>query len=361
MKITGFFDGGVVKPHEIGEGEITFDLVSQRDVLNVLIQSAPAHLKVRLLVEEKGAKFLLGQGLLVSQDGEAFAAIPLEKVQEGTLVATLPTAEGDVRLATRYPYGRDRLDRLLGDTRQATHARVRFLRDRHRQVPIFDFGEDAAHKWQHYFVAGEDAWETAGSWVADGMVRLLCADRPLAERLLQQSVIHIVPLTSPYSATQAHGSYTTLDGEGIYGAATWSDAVPPPEFAITRREVTQAIARKKLGCLLTIHSWQAQSENTGLETIRTSSGNELVGARYEWASRTLETLIRNVPHGSARFPERIWHPGLARDHLLAEYNAITFRVEITTFAQGYEGFRETARAFLENLGDVADWRPVCQP
>ena len=169
MKILWHFDSGVSQPFGISDDEITFDLRSGQKVLNVIIQDAPVHLKVNLLVDEKGAGFLIGQGLLVSETGEMFTSIPLEKVQEGVLSAGLSVRGKEIRIATRYPYGRDALDRLICDTYHTDHANLRILYQQHRIVPIFDFGQDNGEKWHHYFIAGEDAWETAGSWVADSL------------------------------------------------------------------------------------------------------------------------------------------------------------------------------------------------
>ncbi|MDH7570664.1 MAG: hypothetical protein QHJ73_13865, partial [Armatimonadota bacterium] len=168
----------------------------------------------------------------------------------------------------------------------------------------------------------------------------------------------IVPLLSPYSATRECTSYTTVDGKGIYGAVTWPHETPPPEYALIREMVEESIRQRRLGLLLTLHSWQGQSPFSGLETIRSAGPNRLEGEREAWARQTLDTLIANVPAGKASFPERIWTPGPARDYLLARHNAITFRVEVTTVKQSLSGLHETGRAFLENLTRVEDWGPV---
>lgn len=69
-------------------------------------------------------------------------------------------------------------------------------------------------------------------------------------------------------------------------------------------------------------------------------------------------MLDGVPKGKGFFPEKIWHPGLARDYLLATHNAITFRVEITTADLGLDGFRETGRRFLSNLARISDWTRI---
>ena len=359
MNILWDFDSGVSQPFQISDGGITFDLRPGQKILNVLIQNTPEHFRINLLVDEKSVKFILGQGLCVSGDGAIFRSVPVQEVEKGLLSADLSVSGGEIRVATRYPYGRDALDQLICDTYHTPHANLRLLRRSHRMVPVFDFGQDDGQKLHHYFIAGEDSWETAGSWVADEMVRILSSDAKFSSALMEKAVVHIAPLTSPYSATKSGASYTTLEGKGMYGAATWGDDSPPPEYALLREEVTQAIEKKKLGILLTIHSWQSQNESSGLETIRTSGENELTGDRLDWASKTVQALIQNVPHGKSHVAERIWHPGLARDYLLGKYNAVTFRIEVTTYNQGIDGFRQTARSLLENVARISDWSQVC--
>jgi hypothetical protein len=359
MRLLKCFDSGVLPPARMSNGQVIIDVRPTGSIMNVLVIDAPDPLRVSLLVEGKAGGFIVGQGLLVSRDGGEFRPVSVERVGPNELRAAVEGG-GEFRLATRYPYGRDALDRLICETRGASHLRVRLLERDHRMLPVFEFRQADNPEQTHFLIAGEDAWETAGSWVADAMVRLLCRDAYLARTLLARSAVCVVPLASPYSAGQPAGSYTTLDGRGIYGAATWTDPIPPPEYGLIRAEVEEAIRARRLGLMLTIHSWQAQQPHTEIETIRSSGGNALSEARLQWAERTLEALMRDVPLGRTRVAEKIWHPGLARDHLLSQHNAVTFRIEITTAGQGYEGFRATGEQILRNLAIVHDWASACE-
>lgn len=358
LQILSAFDGGILPPATIAGDTVTFNLSGGVSILNVLVRGAPARLRVRLMLTEKAAKFVLGQGLITSLDGLAWTAAPLANADDGALEAALDVPQGEVRLATRYPYGRDGLDRLLCDTAATPGTRWRYLWKGHRGMPMFELGQDDGKKPIHFLIAGEDAWETSGHWTADAMVRTLCTDRALADKLASQAVVRIVPLASPYSVTQPAGGYTTLDGRGLYGAATWGDADPPPEIALLRSEVEEAIRAGRLGFMMTLHSWQASYPHTGLETILSAGENTLSPERKAWAGRTLAALIDGVPKGKTALPQKIWHGGLARDYLLAKHNAVTFRVEVTTHTLGLDGFRETGRRFLENLSRMTDWGPV---
>ena len=358
MRILKEFDSGCLPPHESIQDGIRFDLRPGQRILNVLIEDAPAAFEVEILVDEKGEGFLLGQGIVISEEGMVSRSIPFEKAEEGLLRATVHTSKGKVRLASRYPYGRDGLERLICESASTGRIAWRFLSRDCRGIPIAELGQDDGKCPVHYFIAGEDVWETAGCWVADEMVRELCRNGEPARALSEKGLVRIVPLASPYSATTDKPSYCTLDGNGIYGAATWGDPTPPSEYAVLRGLVEESIRESRLGYMMTIHSWQAQREQTGLATIREAGENTLSEGRKAWAAGVMDQMIAGVPRGETSFPDKIWHPGLARDYLLAKHNAITFRVEITTAGLGLDGFRETGRRFLANLARISDWKCV---
>ncbi|MDH7571900.1 MAG: hypothetical protein QHJ73_20155, partial [Armatimonadota bacterium] len=183
MEVLTGLDGGVVHSFEVADDCITFDLRPGQQALNVLLRGAPDRLRVRVRLDKNGASILVGQGLLWSTDGETFALAPLTPVSDGVWEAAVFPRAGEVRVVNRFPYGRDGLDQLLCDTGKAPGGEWRMLRRGHRCVPLFQFGADDGRKRVHYFIAGEDAWETAGSLVADAMVRHLATDALLARRV----------------------------------------------------------------------------------------------------------------------------------------------------------------------------------
>ena len=60
----------------------------------------------------------------------------LQLISDGLLDREFRTI---VEEATRYPYGRDALDRLTCETRGASHLRVRLLERDHRMLPALEF------------------------------------------------------------------------------------------------------------------------------------------------------------------------------------------------------------------------------
>jgi hypothetical protein len=185
MNVLTHIDAGIAPPFELGTGEVTFEIDEPGVVMNLLLQNAPKGLRVNLRYEADGDKFFRHQGLVLAREGRA-DAIPLEETGSGVLSCTLPGA-GDAEISLRYPYGRDALEALLADTAGASRLHVRTLRRDYRQTTAFEFGDTDSAERVHAFIAGEDSWETAGCWVADGMVRLLAAGGKPAELLLENA------------------------------------------------------------------------------------------------------------------------------------------------------------------------------
>jgi hypothetical protein len=356
--VTGNFDAGLCPEYEIDGSTITFDMTGRTNHLNVLIRNAPVGLTVRLKLKPKVGrwKMIKGQGVIVSRNGRDYSAVSMAE-KEGIFSKRFEKP-GDLWIASTFPYGRNALERLYCDTRCAADLRIYILERDRRTVPVFEFGKDDGKKTLHMLIAGECAWETPSSWVADYMIRRLCRDRKLAGKLTRNAVLRIVPHISPYSSTMPHASYTMLHGKPVYGAATWGKKDPPIEYALMRDEVEQAIAARRLGCLLTIHSWLGGYRNTTMETIQTAGKYRVTGKRLEWAKATLKSFMRGVPKGNWTLPRKIWRAGLAREYLLKKHHAITFRIEVTTVGANMTTFEKTADRLVENMAAIEDWRPV---
>jgi len=381
IQITDHYDSGITPPFSIDGNVITFDFSGITfPYIDCELQGPPQAVIVRLRLNPRGTLFYGQQGLYVSADGETFTIQPLTKVGETTRTVTANGktenviytdfeavvaigSSGRVRLSCSDPYGRDDLEKLLCETAQSPAGRWRFLHKHNRSLVLFEVGEDDGRKPIHHIFAGEDNRETEGQWTADRMIRKLCADPALARKLGEQAVLRICPMLSPYtSSTRGHNSYTSeINGKDVYGAAKWGADPLPAELGILDGLLQEALAQRRLGFVLTMHSWWAGKPGTEIETIRSAGANQLSPARAAWAQATMQTFMDGVPHANVALPERIWFSGLLREVMLARHNVITFRVEITTLNQPTLRGETTAERFLQNLARLENWRPVWDP
>ena len=362
VKITDHYDSGFLRPFKVMGNVIEFDLREQNHpFIDCQIKAPSQELTIRLLLEKETERRFANQGLFVSPDGVGFELRPLKKVAEAIYECQVSVGgTGFVRISTNYPYGRDNLEQLLADTAGSTVGRWKCMRQKSRSVWLFEAGNDDGKAVVHYFIAGEDCREPLGQWVADRMIRILCTDSQLSAKVVQNAVIRICPLLSPYTASdRGHDSYTSeLTGQHIYGAATWATDPLPPEIDLLHALIVKTIQERRLGMALTIHSWWAKQPRTELQTIRSAGGNVLSAERVQWATATMNRFMENVPHAYVTLPERTWHPGLMREVMLERYNAITFRVEVTTQDQVTARGEATAEAFLKNLAKMENWDRV---
>ena len=361
MEVSDCFDGGFGAPCTIEEDRVTFDMSDFPHVLSVRLTGAarPVEVVLNYTGDNKAAKEhtkALKQGLLCAADGEATRILPL--AEDGPrLRATIPG--GMDWVGTLFRYGRDGLDRLLCDAAGGP-ARIVHRERGGRSFPEFHFGPDDA-PLVHYIVGGEDAIESNGQLQADAMVRVLCADDALRDRLTQHAAVRVAPLVTPYSAaaitTAKTRSYVSPDGRHLYGAATYNDDPPPPEYALVRETLDALIADRRLGLCLAIHGHGGMTPYD-FETIRTAGDHRLADDRAEHIDRMMADLHRGIAGVDIRLGEKIWHGGLIRDYTLRRHGVASFRLEARSQAQHFPGpgfFATYARRLLENVAAIDDW------
>ena len=379
IRIRTHYDSGIAAPTTIAADRVTFDF---REIvfpyLDCELWCSPRTLTLTLWLNARGTLFYAHQGLYVSRDGVDFALQPLTKIRESRREAntagkreTVTDTEfeavvvvppgGRIRVATSDPYGRDHLEELLCATKGGG-GRWRFLRRENRPVLLFEIGEDDGRKPIHTIIAGEDCRETEGKWVADRMIRSLAADPALARAATQHAILRICPMLSPYTgSTPGHNSYaSSFDGRDAYGASKWNLDPSPPEIELLKELIVESVRQRRLGLVLTIHSWWAGKPFTEIETIKQAGANTLSPERQEWALAAMRTLTEGVPHARTLLADKAWYPGLLREFALARHNAITFRMEVTTQNQAQTRGAATAAARGTNLARRGDLGPVIE-
>ena len=357
IAVLSHFDSGVLPPFGIEGNVIRFDLTdAARYHVDCLIRSKTPELKVRFFVNERVMTYLEHQGVYVSGDGETYETLPLERTADDMLETSITLINGDLFVATNYPYGRLNLERLIIDTAGKENGGSWSLPTRlRRPLAIFELGEDDGTRPVHYIIA-EDARETGSQWVADHMIRILSTDRALAERLRSKSVLRICPDASPYTLTTGSSSYTDLDGRARYGGGSWIRDPLPPEHGILFDMMARSIEEKRLGMVLTLHSYRGASADSDLQTIVSADGVSLSEERVKQAEKMMVAFMRDVPHGVISIRQEAWNKGLLRHMMVKRFEVATFRCEVTTRGDAVEkGFEGTARAMLTNLAELDDW------
>ncbi|MDA3865467.1 MAG: hypothetical protein PF489_01825, partial [Salinivirgaceae bacterium] len=321
---------------------------------------------------------LRNQGLFIKYDNDNSWSrvdfVPIDSNQYRITIAAKPK----IQVSISIPYSSADVDKLATLVSGNKNINIRTLGVEPRTFKIFDFGKDDGKKPIHYFIAGEDLFETASMWTADAMIRYLTDNPDVLAEITAHHILRIVPAMSPYSLNKTN-NYSFLDDDDnpIYGAATWGDDLPAGELKYMRNEVVgifppstepSYLNSKRLHWVLNMHSWWAQANYTNLQASnKTKSGVTLIdnenSSRQKWLEDFLISNIEGIPRKHYEI-STTWRAGLPRDYFLAKYNFITSVIEVCTYKQGMPEFTATGQAIINNLknkGNDYDWSKLYAP
>lgn len=385
IKVSANISRGVLKPeHELVINEknnsISFNIQKEMILhVSVILPKPKYTLTTKFFIGTtgNGYKYMLNQGIYVSyNDGLSWTRLDFAPISDGWYKVIIAD-EQNIRIATSIPYGQENVDKLITLVLGNPKIGVRTLGKEPRTFKIFDFGIDDGKKPIHYIVAGEDIWETAGSWTADAMVRYLTNNPAVLEEITSHHLIRIVPAITPYSMTNNMDGFLDDNDKTVYGSATWAEENPPGEVKYMKNEVLGIISPAsgptnldsgRLHWLLNLHSWWAMRDYSGMQSINKSyKGIELLddsdSSRVEWLKDFLKSNIENIPRKHFTVVPA-WHAGLPRDYFIERYNFISSVLEVCTYKQGIPEFTTTGEAIINNLkrkGNNYDWSKLYSP
>jgi len=373
MEVLTHFESGSAPQYWVDGDVLYLDLrEKRRRMFHVRLRNTPPAVTVRLVLAGEDSFFrktFENVGLLTSQDGELYTAQPYQLIEapfpgEGSrervpMLEASASGGGDIWISNTFPYERTRLSKLIVDTVGTPNLSVNFLGEKYREFPVFCFESSNPESSRvHYFVCGEDAWESGAIWFAEYLIRQLAEDDTLRNQLTKHAEIRIIPTISPYSLDHyPDGIFRSLEGKNPYAAAHYTRETPPVAIAEIRSQINELIAERRLGFMTTVHSWAGSRDHHGFETIRTAGDFTLDEARYIWVQDVVEQLMKDTG-GQGRVADKIWYEGLARDYFLREHGVATFRLEVSLAGRSLADIQSAAQVFLQNLSEIEDWRPV---
>jgi len=257
-------------------------------------------------------------------------------------IAPNPNEPGRVRYTFTHTFITDRawiaytppftnriLDKLTAEISPHPHVAVQTLCETPiKQLPltlisITDPETKDEDKKSAVILAREDAYETAGSWVAEGLIRFLLSDDPVAAAIKRRLIVHVVPLFDPDGVALGHAIHPLSEnGDNVYWTETW------PESAYSFYEQRQF---KRF-----FQDWKDKGLNVDYSLRLHSSGWSGDSLRREHCSKenqpAQDTLFNDLA-GTKYMP---WHTSL--DRLLrktrfSKFIADLFPNAITGFCQ----------------------------
>lgn len=99
--------------------------------------------------------------------------------------------------------------------------------------------------------ARQHAWESGSSWVAEGFLRWVVSDDPVAIHLRQTTEIHFVPIMDIDNVERGAGGKDSVPRDHN---RDWDDAPAYPEVAGAQREIKKLVADGRLRVFLDLHN-----------------------------------------------------------------------------------------------------------
>ncbi len=255
---------------------------------------------------------------VASYDNETWFRVPTS--YDGQVLTISHTPEHDsIYYAYFEPYSWERHLRLLARVQAAPGALVQDLGStaEGRDLNLVLIGEPSAAR-KVWVIARQHPGETMAEWFAEGMIEaLLDRANPVARRLLQQAVFHIVPNMNPDGAV--HGNLRT-NAVGANLNREWMSPTPErsPEVLAVRQRMHET------GCdlFLDIHG----DESLPYVFV---AGSEMLEGFSERQAREQQAFIDSFRAASPDFQtEHGYHASKYREEMLqlaSKYVGHTFK------------------------------------
>ena len=191
----------------------------------------------------------------------------------------LRLAPGLTHLGLFPEYNVGQLDALVRDL-QAGGVRVEIAGRSRERRPLWLVRFDSTNpKAMPFFIQARDhAYETAGSYSAEGMVRFLASDDPMARYLLDKFSVYVMPMTNP------DGVYNGMSQRTWERGPRMDQVFDIPDSSL--KTVKRVVDKIKPGAYLTIHNW----------TLKFTDG-----MLYGRHAAVAESLKRLMPEDAAHY------------------------------------------------------------
>ena len=245
---------------------------------------------------------------VASYDRQNWFRIAGTRYEDGQLVVEHTPERDSLYYAYFEPYSHERHLDLLARVEHSPYARVRNLGSTvdGRDLDLVTVGRDAPWRVPVWIIARQHPGETMAEWFVEGLLeRLLDNADPVARKVREHAVLHIVPNMNPDGAVRGN-LRTNAAGRNLNREWRKPDSVASPEVFLVRVEMERS------GCalFLDIHGDEA------LPYVFFSTAEEVPGFTTDAAAaqaRFVDTLLAVSPDFQT---EEGYKPGRFGEELL---------------------------------------------
>lgn len=205
---------------------------------------------------------------------------------------------------------------------------------------------DASPRVKKHFLirARVHAYESASSYVMEGMVRWLLSDDAYAAAAVRQYAFYVLPMANPDGVCNGLGSLTAPQGVNLSSIPYQPDAASLP--------LKQAIDRVRPAVAIDLHNWQ-NKHTDGLLGLDPTIRERFVRFMPDQLQFGKEWTIRDPKP----LPEKVPDKELLRHYCERHFQATVVTFEFPWFARTPEDMRATGRQALWALLRALDPPP----
>lgn len=208
------------------------------------------------LLKPLAAAWAMPKQATYSTDGKAWLHTSAGRRDGQWMVYTLPAETESVYVAWGPPYTPTMAQAKLSEVaRLAPHAEViELCKSREgRAVPMLHILQGDLPREKRFGVwvnARQHAWESGGSWVAQGFAEWVCTD-PAADWLRQHAEIFIIPIMDVDNAATGNGG---KDADPHDHNRDWTDEPHWNEVIAAKKKVSELIREGRMDVFLDLHN-----------------------------------------------------------------------------------------------------------
>jgi hypothetical protein len=210
-----------------------------------------------------------------------------------------------------------------------------------REIPLLLIDDPAGwkNKTDMVFMARNHAYETAGSFCAEGMIDFLLSDSDDARYFRAAFRFHFLPMTNPDGAHNGMSRLTAPKGADLNRSIEQDDDA--------WRAIKSYLDKTRPGMLLNIHNWMSKTED-GLfantrrfaEKFKSLMPDQTQRGKY-WKVEWTELFLEKAGAEVAKKEWSSW-----KNYVREEFGAVALTLEFPWFGRSPSDMRETGKKAL---------------
>jgi len=286
--------------------------------------------------------------VVVRGPGETDWRTVLADVEDSVGLVRLDLAPGETEIHWHPPYTYTQGEQFVDSLRGHPLVRVQKLgdSDEGRNLWLLRITDDSPRtKKPALMYARLHAYESAGSYTLEGMVRWLISGEPYAAQAVRQHVFHVIPMMNPDGVFDGLGKLTAPDGA--------DPQFLTPATSRVQQLLKQVMDQVQPALLIDLHNWQSQRID-GLLFLEPAVSERFVRFMPDQLQFGKQWMIRGPTPSPAQPPDK----ELARMYCQRMYHPVAVTFEFPWFGRTPGDMRATGRTALWALLRALDEPPA---